>query len=153
MAKVKKSVRKLVTLPLDTAERVDQFRAKAGLASESDALKTLIEGGLSRYDTREELFIRCQTATASGQSIGEIINTVVADHPLVKRTSVDAISLRIYLRDDPENQSEFRLVFFRKSKRWIEEVRQGHDDWMEIVKEKPRPLARSKAELDDDIPF
>ena len=150
----KKTVRKLVTMPLDTAERVEQFRMRTGASSESDALKTLIEGGLSRYDTRGDLLQRCRTATENGQSIGDLINAVVADHPLVKRTSVDGASLRIYLRPEFEDDSEYRLRFFRVSKTWIEEFRPkgSEHEWTKVAP--PRPASRAgKAELDDDIPF
>src|SRR5476651_2253488 len=86
----KKTVRKLVTLPLAIAERVEQFRAKSSAVSESDALKALIEGGLSRYDKPSDLLLRCQTATERGQTIGDIINSITADHPLVKSTTLES---------------------------------------------------------------
>ncbi len=91
MAKIpKKSIRKLVTLPPDLAERVEKFRETAGALPGLDALKILIEDGLRMRDTQEDLFRRCETLTASGQNIGDTdLNLVTADHPLVERTVVD----------------------------------------------------------------
>jgi hypothetical protein len=166
----KKTVRKLVTLPVETAERAEQFRIRSGATSESDALKVLIERGLERFDTREDLFARCEAATAAGQSIGDIINLVLADHPLISRTTFDSAALCAYLmRDDPEER-DFRFRYSRNLKKWFweyEETDFNNHEWREIERKTPtrsmgpanttsggRPASRaSKAELDDDIPF
>jgi hypothetical protein len=162
----KKTVRKLVTLPLDIAERVEQFRAKSSAVSESDALKALIEGGLSRYDKPSDLLLRCQTATERGQTIGDIINSITADHPLVKSTTLESSTLFIYLKEeDPNDPEADRFRFSREEKKWTWERCSGPgEDWEEVRPRRPpvaaasfgggRPAARAgKAELDDDIPF
>lgn len=160
----KTTVRKLVTLSLDTAERVDKFRARTGAPSESDALKALVEGGLSRFDTYDDLFSRCQKATEASQSIGDLITSVTADHPLVISTSVMGGSLYVTLRkNDPtdEDEPQFRFRFRRDAKEWSwERLSKRDEDWMvykpyvEATAGGGRPSARSnKAELDDDIPF
>lgn len=169
MARIpKKTVRKLVTLPLETAEWAEQFRIKSGATSESDAFKTLIESGLQRFDTSDMLFARCEAATSAGKSIGDIINYVLADHPLISSTTFDSAALCAYLvRDDPE-EPNCRFRFSRHLKKWSWEYEHPHDhDWREAKRAKPAPsmdddfspptrpqaATRSKAELDDDIPF
>jgi hypothetical protein len=134
------------------------------MASKSESLKTLIEGGLRRYDTRIDLFERCEAATQKGQSIGEIITSVTADHPLVQSTSLDSDSLIVFLRSNDEEPDQ-RFRYSRAGKRWSWEfLHQSDHDWREMKREKrpstddmsaePRPRSRAaKAELDDDIPF
>lgn len=163
----KKSTRELVTLPPELAERVDAFRAKTGMVNKSESLKMLIEGGLRRYDTRADLFERCRTATTKGQSIGDIINSIVADHPLVQSTSLDLDSLIVFLRAVEEEPDE-RFRFARAQRKWAWEFRHPSDgDWRPVRRRGGmdddfapppssggRPAARSKADdLDDDIPF
>lgn len=163
----KKSTRELVTLPPDLAERVEAFRAKTGMMSKSESLKMLIEGGLRRYDSRDDLFERCESATQNGQSIWDVIRTVTADHPLVQSTNLDSDSLIVFLRSiDDEPDQRFR--YSRHSKEWSWEYLHPNDhDWREVKRKKPqtasddmapreggRPASRAaKAELDDDIPF
>jgi hypothetical protein len=168
----KKTVRKLVTLPLETAEWAEQFRIRTGATSESDAFKTLIESGLQRFDTREMLFVRCEAATSAGKSIGDIINFVLADHPLISNTTFDSAALCAYLKADDPDEPSWRFRFSRHSKKWFWEFEHPNDhDWRELRRPKAAPpddefsppsaggggrpaaAARSKAELDDDIPF
>ena len=151
--RLKKTVRKLVTLSLDTAERVESYRERTGAASESDALRALVEGGLSRFDTPDDLFARCQKATASGQSVGDVIMSVTADHPLVRSTSVEGGS-------SDYNEPEIRFRFRRDQGLWSRQKHgQQDDDWVTIPpKVEPpgggRPAApRGGKDLDDDIPF
>jgi hypothetical protein len=118
--KLKKSVRKLVTLPRELAEQVDAFRQKAGSSSESDALKTLIEGGLKRYETPKELFARCEAATNNNQPMGDLITSVIGDHPLVESTRLDAHALVVNLVKK-ESESPFRFVFMRSRRTWSAE--------------------------------
>lgn len=171
----KKSTRELVTLPPDLAERVEAFREKTGMVSKSESLKMLIEGGLRRYDSRDDLFQRCAAATHKGQSLGDIINTVTADHPLVQSTSLDSDSLLVFLRS-VDDEADERFRFARAAKRWSWEYLHPSDhDWRVMERIQPaaggggrpsasgmdddisgggRPKARGgKAELDDDIPF
>ena len=163
---VKKTVRKLVTLSLETAERAEQFRIRTGATSESDALKALIESGLQRFDTREILFARCEAATVAGQSIGDIITLVLADHPLILRTTLDSGSLCAFLAEEDPNDSNNRFRYDRRLKKWFWEYEDVFKDneWAEVPRKKAspssptggggRPAARGgKAELDDDIPF
>lgn len=161
----RKTVRKLVTLPLEVAEEVDRFREATGASSDSDALKVLISWGLTRSDTPRDLFERCKRATTSGATLGDVITSVVADHPLVENAIVGSHSLDVYLKTsdlDSENQIRFRFV--RGEKEWICERTENHGrDWNTVVFVAPksstaeiggRPPARGKAgELDDDIPF
>ena len=160
----KKSVRELVTLPPDLAERIDAFREKTGMASKSESLKVLIEGGLRRYDTREDLFGRCEAATQKGQPIGDIITFVTADHPLVQSTTLDSDSLIVALRSSDATETDERFRFSRAKKTWAwEYLHPGDHDWREMKRKRPavdedmgggRPSARGgKPELDDDIPF
>jgi hypothetical protein len=162
----KKSTRELVTLPPDLAERVEAFRQKTGMANKSESLKMLIEGGLRRYDSREDLLERCRAATTKGQSLGDIINFIVADHPLVLSTSVDQHSLTVYLRFAQDEHPE-RFRYARAPRKWFWEYEHpGDNDWRLRPMPKDiddfggapagggRPSARGgKAELDDDIPF
>lgn len=161
----KKSSRELVTLPPDLAERVEAFRAKTGMLNKSESLKMLIEGGLRRYDSRQDLFERCGAATAKGQSLGDVINFIVADHPLVQSASLDLNSLLVYLRPIEDEANE-RFRYARASRKWIWEFQHPQDDDWRPVKRPSRaggmdddfgggrPASRGgKAELDDDIPF
>lgn len=141
----KKSTRELVTLPPDLAERVEAFRAKTGMMSKSESLKMLIEGGLRRYDSRQDLFDRCKAASQKGQSIGDIITFVTADHPLVETTSLDSDSLTVTLRQNDPDDAAQRFRFSRAKKKWYWEWYSSRDDiWREVT---------TKAQLDDDIPF
>ena len=160
----KKSVRRLVTLPPDLAERVEKFRETSGATSESDALKVLIEDGLKRRDTPEDIFQRCETATASGQSIGDIINLVTSDHPLIEQTVLDAEALMIFLRVDSSSPPE-RFRYSRFQRKWYWERKEGNysDSWSNV-----RRISQSSygggygsggdfmpsgPDLDDEIPF
>jgi hypothetical protein len=148
----KKSIRKLVTLPPDLAERVEKFRAVSGASSESDALKLLIEAGLKLRDRPADLFQRCETSTLSGQSIGEIIGLVTSDHPLVERTVVDTDSLDVYLRAPADARTE-RFHFSRARRIWAWEYQTGnYDEWAPVVPPKPKRISEG-GDLDDDIPF
>jgi hypothetical protein len=159
MAKIqRKTVRKLVTLPVETAERVEQFRTKIGAASESDALKALIEAGLQRHDTTEGLFARCEAATANGQTIGEVINSVLNDHPLVAESIVDTTSLVVTLRTRSEGRSGYvrdeRFRYAREEKKWFWEWHNSADgEWIEIKRKDTTRQSTRKGELDDDIPL
>ena len=156
--RLKTTGRKLVTLPLDTIERAERYRQRYGAPSESDAFRALIEAGLSRFDTRTDLFQRCETATAGGVSIGEIINSILADPPLVKSTSVEGQSVYVHLRPlDPDDMGEptMRFRFSRLGQTWMREVLQGQDDWHRVrepAAERP-PARPATKDLDDDIPF
>lgn len=150
----KKSIRKLVTLSAELAERVEKFRDSVGAASESDALKTLIEDGLKLRDRAEDLFTRFENATQNGQSIGEIINLLASDHPLVASTFLNSDSLIIYLKTETNSESE-RFCYSRTAHNWDWERQIGdynQDRWESI-----RPLTlkvRTQVnDLDDDIPF
>lgn len=147
----KKSVRKLVTLPPDLAERVEKFRESTGAASESEALKGLIEAGLKMRDRSEDLFQRCETATASGQSIGDVINLVTSDHPLVERTILDNETLQVYLKSDYNNPTE-RFVYSRSERAWVWQFSHDGDRW-EYVKRRNSALSGAGNDLDDEIPF
>src|SRR5579862_469316 len=151
----KKSVRKLVTLPPDLAERVDNYRQKFAPASESDALKSLIEDGLKMRDTPEDLFQRCETSTSSGQSIKDVIYLTTSNHPLVDRTIIDQDAVLIMLKTPPDARLE-RFRYARARGTWAWEYRRGEyeDDW--VAKESSTQSAPKKSvagELDDDIPF
>lgn len=149
----RRGVRKLVTLPPDLAERVESFRATSGATSESDALKMLIEDGLKLRDTPADLIRRCRTATEKGQSIGDIINLMTSDHPLVQSTTVDGEGLAIYLRL-PSNEDSQRFFFSRNRRVWSWEHQIYNGEWELVEWEKPKPAAKSASkDLDDEIPF
>jgi len=154
MAQVpRKSVRKLVTLPMDLAERVENFRKTSGATSESDALKALIEHGLRAKDTVEDLFQRCTTATASGQSLGEMINSLITDHPLVESAQIDSDNLYVNLKTSSDDTSK-RFRFFRTKKEWRREYWDssgyGDDRWTPLEVKKS---AARRDDMDDEIPF
>jgi hypothetical protein len=156
---LQKSVRKLVTLSPELAERVEKYRASSGAASESDALKALIEDGLKLKDRSSDLFERFESATAKGQSIGEIINLLAADHPLVYSTFLSHDTLNIHLKME-QDQLEERFSFDRMEKKWTWERRidgYGDDRWETI---RPKAVAKyddsymgTTKSLDDEIPF
>jgi hypothetical protein len=152
----KKSIRKLVSLSAELAERVDQFRESVGAASESDALKTLIEDGLKLRDKPEDLFKRFEISSQNGQSIGEIINLLASDHPLVASTLINNESIIIHLKTEPNAEAE-RFHHFRGSRTWVWERQVGDygDDRWERLRPDPPPPARREPvnDLDDDIPF
>jgi hypothetical protein len=153
----KKSIRKLVTLPPELAERVDKFREATGAASESDALKLLIEDGLKLRDRPKDLFDRFKAATDTGRSLGEIINMLASDHPLVQSTYLDSEQLIINLKT-PSSEKDERFCYSRLMEIWDWEQRVGNDyddAWQSIKPEKPS-AARGRTpvnDLDDDIPF
>jgi hypothetical protein len=151
----KKSVRKLVTLSTELADRVDKFRVDIGAASESDALKALIEHGLKLRDKPEDLFGRFENATENGQTIGEIINLLASDHPLVLSTLLNSESLIINLKAEPNAEAE-RFCFSRENRKWVWERQVGdwnNDQW-EVIRPKQPPRSRTPVnDLDDDIPF
>ena len=146
--KSRKSVRKLVTLPADLAERVESFRASRGASSESDALKALIEDGLKMRDKPEDLFQRCETSTLGGQSIGDIINLVTSDHPLVHSTVLDDESLIVYLRHETDARVE-RFRFSRSRRTWTWEWEDQNGNWRPVEREQ----SGKDQNLDDEIPF
>jgi hypothetical protein len=150
----KKSIRKLVTLSAELAERVDKFREDIGAASESDALKALIEHGLKLRDKPEDLFDRFTNAAENGQTIGEIINLLASDHPLVKSTVLNSEALIIYLKIEPNAEAE-RFYFARDSRSWSWEKQVGdwnNEQW-EVLRPKQPPRSKPVNDLDDDIPF
>lgn len=155
--------RKLVTLPLDTIERAETYRSRFGAPSESEALRALIEVGLSRFDTRADVFERCQKATTAGESIGDVITSILADHPLVKSTSIDGHSVHAVLSPlDPDDRDEemVRFRFSRLGQKWSwESYDNRNEEWVASMPTggtksttANRPSVREKP-LDDDIPF
>jgi hypothetical protein len=144
---LKKTVRKLVTLPLELAERVDEFRQRTEASSESDALKALIEDGLKRYDSPKDLYDRCEATTAAGKPIGDLITLVTADHPLVESTRLDGQTLVVYLARK-EATHRARFVFTRASRDWsVELYADGQREWV------PASFSDEGQVTNDDIPF
>ena len=152
---LQKNVRKLVALPPELAERVEKYRQASAATSDSDALKALIEDGLKLHDRNSDLFERCENATKKGQSIGEIINLLAADHPLVHSTFLTQDTLIINLKIE-QGQEEQRFIFDRIKKDWDwERDTGGYNDhkWESIRPGVPSPSRRANADLDDEIPF
>ena len=154
----KRSIRKLVTLPPDLAERVEHFRQTSGASSESDALKVLIEDGLKMRDKPEDLFRRCETASTSGQSIGDIINLLTSDHPLVESTVLDSESLTVYLKAMDGPSERFR--YSRSRREWHWERHGDYDNWNAVSRETSQSQHgfggggfAPGPDLDDEIPF
>lgn len=94
----KATTRKVVTLPKEVVDRVEKYRQSRNLASESDALRRLIETGLGLLDTPDELTTRCQSATLRGETIGSVISNILDDHPLVNEITITSDHVRIELR-------------------------------------------------------
>jgi hypothetical protein len=136
-------VRKLVTLPADLADRVEEFRQTIGASSESDALKTLIEDGLKFRDRPADLLKRFETLVQNNQSIGDIVNLLASEHPLVENTFLDNDSLIVNLKIAADSVDQ-RFRFSRLDRKWHWEIKTGRydHDWG------PRD-----ADLDDEIPF
>jgi hypothetical protein len=149
-----------VTLSAELAERVEKFQQESGASSESDALKTLIEDGLKMRDKPSDLFQRCESATNSGQKVGDIIERLTSDHPLVESTVVNGESLLVYLKTEPDAPEE-RFHLSRSSRTWAWEQRvsggYGNNDAWENIRRAapgaPRQARGSNADLDDEIPF
>jgi hypothetical protein len=159
-----KTIRKLVTLPPELAERVEKYRLSSAAASESDALKALIEDGLKLKDSPLDLIKRFESATKNGQHIGEIVNGLAIDHPLVQSTYLDSNEALITLKTPSDAPSQrFRFSRSQRTWRWDRAVGYGHDDnWEEIPIDPPAPSPKPAAgygsagkasDLDDDIPF
>lgn len=149
----RKSVRKLVTLSAELSERVEKFRAAFGATSESDALKMLIEDGLKSRDRREDLFERLKNATESGQNLGDVINFLATDHPLVESTFLTSDELSVNLKTSTdESDQQFRFSRHHKEWDWLERIGDGYDDkWRSVKRRKDQN--KSTSDLDDDIPF
>lgn len=106
------TVRKNVSLPRDLAERIERFRASRGITAESDALRRLIEIGLGIVDEPEDLFERCKSAAESGSTLGDIINVILNDHPLVSQTTINNDRVIVYLKNRE------RIVYIKNEKKW-----------------------------------
>jgi hypothetical protein len=144
-----KNTRKLVTFTPDLAERVDAYRSEVRASSDSDAIKALIEAGLKLRDKPSDLYRRCVGSTQNGQSIGDLINLVTSDHPLVASTVLDSDSLIVNLKgEDSTIPNRFR--YSREEKKWFWEIEIDYNDWSE--KPTDRPSSNSD-DLDDEIPF
>jgi hypothetical protein len=156
----RKSIRKLVSLSAELAERVEKFQQESGAPSESDALKILIEDGLKMRDRPFDLFQRCENATKSGQRMGDIIERLTSDHPLVETTIVNADGLCVYLKTEPEVADErFYLSRSRRTWTWQRRVSGGYNDgdaWENIAPvnpDEPQKARERNDGLDDEIPF
>src|SRR5690348_14651167 len=166
----RKSIRKLVSLSAELAERVEKFYHESGAASESDALKVLIEDGLKMRDRPYDLFRRCESAIKSGQRIGDIVERLTSDHPLVERTIVNGEGLSVYLKSDPDAPDE-RFYLSRSRREWFWQVHKpsgyNNNEWEwentePVDPDAPPPtmppikswsLNRRVKDVDDDIPF
>jgi hypothetical protein len=163
----RKSIRKLVTLSAELAERVEKFQREISASSESDALKILIEDGLKMRDRPYDLFRRCESAVKSGQGIGDIVERLTADHPLVENTTVNGEGLFVYLKTEPDARDE-RFYLSRSRRTWSWQRRRGDygdDQWEAIEPQDPDAPApdpsphyggrgrSTRNELDDEIPF
>lgn len=177
--KLRSTVRRLVTLPVEMAEEVDLFKETSGATSDSDALKVLIGWGLTRTDRPYDLFERCKRATSRGLALGDVITSVIADHPLVASAVLDGTALNVYLKSkDLDDETQLRFCFRRDEKTWIVERTENHGrEWSRVQFTAPKTNAKSappssdivddfgsgragrpasrggKADLDDDIPF
>jgi hypothetical protein len=158
-----KTIRKLVTLPPELAERVEKYRLVSAAASESDALKTLIEDGLKLKDTPRDLIKRFESAMKNGQSVTEIVVMLAADHPLVESTYLDSSELLVNLKT-PSDAPAQRFHYSRSLRRWRWQTMvnpgYGDDGWSEISIDPPASVPLKKTatasgggDLDDDIPF
>lgn len=152
-------MRKLVTLSPELAERVEKYRLAIAATSESDALKSLIEGGLKLRDRPYDLFRRCESATNNNQTIGEIVENLASDHPLVETTIVNSEGLSIYLKTEPDAPIErFHLPRTRRDWCWQKRSRDSYDENWETTcpidpDEAPKVRPRRGSDLDDEIPF
>lgn len=153
--KPKDTVRRLVTLPVELAAEVDHFKDSIGASSDSDALKVLIGWGLTRNDKLNDLFSRCRTATEKGLPLGDIITSVISDHPLVDRTTIGRESVEVYLKSaDPDEEHQTRFRFDRAKKEWEAEYTSDHGRaWYSVtfqpsekVEGKAAAQARSRAQ-------
>lgn len=106
------TVRKNVSLSRDLAERVERFRTSRGLTAESDALRRLIEIGLGIIDEPEDLFERCKSATESGNTLGDIVNVILNDHPLIAQTTINNDRVVVYLKNRAQ------IVYIKSEKKW-----------------------------------
>lgn len=93
-----KTVRRLVTLPLDVAARVDLYQQSQCVRSGSEALRALIDIGLTMTDTPNDLFDRLQAAAQEGRTLVDVINRLIDGHPLVASTTIDSGSVVIALK-------------------------------------------------------
>lgn len=134
-AKSKDTVRRLVTLPVELAAEVDHFKDSIGASSDSDALKVLIGWGLTRNDKANDLFSRCQTATEKGLPLGDVITSVISDHPLVERAMIGRDALDVYLKSaDPDDEHQTRFQFDRNKKEWAAEYTSDHGrSWYSVT--------------------
>jgi hypothetical protein len=150
----KKTVRKLVTLTRDLARRVEEYRKSSGAASESDALKALIQDGLRLREKPADLFERCEMTTLFGENLGELF-LLVADHPQVYSVVSDTDFVTVNLRipqDKPDQR--FRFSKADSSWEWQEALGGNYNDGWRVIRPGPEPAKkRSSPPGDDDIPF
>ncbi len=108
----KTTIRKNVSLPREIAAQIEKFRVSRSLASESDALRRLIEIGLGSIDTPNDLAFRCEAATDAGNSINYVIANILEDHPLISNIGITPEDVVIYLRDGSQ------LRFDKADRKW-----------------------------------
>jgi len=108
----KTTVRKNVALSRELAAQIERFRVSRSLASESDALRRLVEIGLGSIDTSRDLANRCQDATDAGNGINYVLTNILEDHPLIQRISISQDAVDICMRDDTN------LRFSKMDRKW-----------------------------------
>lgn len=109
----KTTVRKIASLPTETAAWIAEFRAsQMPEASESEVLKYLIEVGLETLETPQHLMERCSAATEAGTTVGNVYAKILEFHPLIGHVDITEKNLKATLK------SGSFIVFDKYGQHW-----------------------------------
>ena len=112
--------RKILSLPVQLIEQIDEYRYRNKIPTEADAIRSLIQIGISASDSPEALYERIASSSASGMSYSEIAREILSGHALVY--AIDSI---------PRGDGRYQVVITLKTGHRIEQG-DSDDEWMFI---------------------
>jgi len=86
------TLRRIYMLPESMVNRIVKYQRKAGLPSEVEAARRLIESALKYDDTVETLIETLNLRYQEIRDIRQLIKECLADHPLVRSIEIDGDS-------------------------------------------------------------
>jgi hypothetical protein len=134
-----KTQRRVYVLPAELVERIVAFQNEVGLTSEVEAARRLLDGALKSRDTYSTLITRFRSRLTETRIPAEIAKDVLVGHPLVDRISFRDDRIEFVMKDSIE------VTIWTDGKYHVEQDNQRIDFGPKA--------ARSRSDMDDDIPF
>ena len=88
----------MVSFPSEVSARIDEFQKASGISSNAEAIRVLVERGMSLGESMRELEARCRKARLDGKPFGSIIAEILDNHPVVQEISIGHGGMKVTAR-------------------------------------------------------